>query len=534
MKGFIIRLGQFGALLSVLIVFLYSCARPANPTGGPTDEIPPAINEEESTKNFQTNFTDKEIVLVFDEYVELKNASQQIVVSPPSTNFLKYTVRGKKIIVEFPEDEELREDATYQINFGSAIKDYTAGNSLDNFTFVFSTGDIIDSLTLSGYVNDAATAEPVPEVLVMLYDNLSDSAFITQKPFYFSSTDDAGKFEIKNIKEDTFQLFALKDANLSLTYDQASESIAFLDTTIYLPDTNLSNIILELFDEREIPSVLKHDQKRKNYGVISFSDELRQMTLNPLDELTSFEYLITKDSCQYWYTTTLDSFQLEMNCEGNLDTFEIKKITKKKAQPKVKWIDPPVQASYFPGDSIILSFNVPIDSIDRTALSQIDSLNQFNIDEVRIKDKQAILKGKIIDTGIYELILHPNFITDLYGNQIDSTTIKFKGKSKESLGTMKVSVQNKFDEGKYICELIGKGDEVIRSRTLEQDTSLIFNRVPGGQYRLKITWDKNGNGYWDSGSLALKTKAEKIRIFTLEELRDGWDLETSIDLKNQF
>lgn len=534
MKGFIIRLGQFSALLCVLTVFLYSCARPANPTGGPTDEIPPALNTNESTKNFQTNFKDREIVLVFDEYVELKNSSQQIVVSPPFTNFLKYTVRGKKIIVEFPEDEELREDATYQINFGSAIKDYTAGNSLDNFTFVFSTGDIIDSLTLSGNVNDAATAEPVPEVLVMLYDNLSDTAFKTQKPFYFASTDEEGKFEIRNIKEDTFQLFALADANLSLTYDQPSESIAFFDTTIYLPDTNLNNIILELFDERETPSVLKHDQKRKNYGVISFSEKVREMNLKPLEELTDFRYLLTEDSCQYWYTTPLDSFQLELTCEGVVDTFVIKKISKKKATPKVKCIDPPTQGSYFPGDSIILSFNIMLDRLDGAALSQIDSLNQFAADSIRIQDKQIILKGKIIDTGIYELILHPNFVTDLYGNNIDTTIVRFKGKSKESLGTMKISVQNKIDEGQYLCELIGKGDEVIRSRTLEQDTSLIFSRVPGGQYSLKMTWDKNGNGFWDSGSLATKTKAEKIRIFTLEELRDGWDLETSIDLQNQF
>jgi len=533
-KGFIISLGQFVALLCLLMMLLQACARPANPTGGPIDEIPPALITEESTPNFQTNFEEREITLVFDEFVELKNSSKQIVISPPFTNFSKYTVKGKKITVEFPEDEQLREDATYQINFGSAIQDYTAGNTLENFSFVFSTGDIIDSLTLSGYVNDAATAEAVPEVLVMLYDNLSDTAFIKEKPFYFAKTDKEGKFEIRNIKEDTFQLFALLDANLSLTYDQPNESIAFYDTTIYLPDTNLNNVILELFDEREIPSVLKHEQKRKNYGVVRFSDEVREMKIEPLDELTAFRYLHEKDSCQYWYRTTLDSFMLEMSWEGSIDTLEIKNISKKKSAPKLSCLNSPVTESYFPGDSIILSFNNPLESYTISALSQIDSLDQFNIDSIRMDGKELIVRGRLIDTGIYSLTLLPEFVTDFYGNGIDSTVINFKGKSTSTLGNMKIIIQNKIDEGQYICELIDKGEKLIRSKTISRDSILVFNRVPGGNYTLKMIWDINENGYWDSGVLSTKTKAEKIRIFTLEELRDGWDLETSIDLKNQF
>jgi len=109
-------------------MLLYSCARPANPNGGPEDEDPPVLLSEGSTPNYQTRFNEREIVLEFDEYISLSNASKQIVISPPFVNFLKYTVRGKKLLIEFPEGEDLREDATYQINFGEAIKDFTAGN----------------------------------------------------------------------------------------------------------------------------------------------------------------------------------------------------------------------------------------------------------------------------------------------------------------------------------------------------------------------------------------------------------------------
>jgi len=102
-------------------MLLYSCARPANPNGGPEDETPPSLLTEESTANYQTRFTEREIVLEFDEYISLSNASKQIVISPPFINFLKYTVRGKKLLIEFPEGEELREEATYQKNLSRII-----------------------------------------------------------------------------------------------------------------------------------------------------------------------------------------------------------------------------------------------------------------------------------------------------------------------------------------------------------------------------------------------------------------------------
>ena len=516
-------------------MLLASCARPANPNGGPEDERPPSLVAEESTPNFQTRFTEREIILEFDEFISLSNASQQIVISPPFTDYLKYTVRGKKLVIEFPENEELREDATYQINFGSAIKDYTAGNELDNFTFVFSTGDIIDSLSVGGYVFDSASAEPVAETLVVLYDNLSDTAFANEKPFYFAETDEAGKFQINNIKSDTFQVFALSDQNLSLTYDQVNESIAFLDSTIILPDTNLSLLTLLLFDEREIPSILNIEQKKKERAVIKFSGEPRDISL----EVDSpgeidFEYELQGDSCVIWYQTELDSFNIFSNCETELDTLLVKNIEKKKDASKFACRTCKEMIESFPSDTLEIEFNKPIGSIELAQIRQIDSLDQMTIENVIFEDRIMKIKAKMADTGNYELMLLPGSVSDIFGGGIDTSRIIIKGKSADVLGNINLSIQNLNLEIQYIYDLMDDKENLIASKVMKGDTLLNFNRVEGGQYFLRMTEDNNENGYWDSGNLKQKIFSEKIRKFQLEVLREGWDLETSINVENEF
>ncbi len=515
--------------------FLYSCARPANPSGGPADENPPKLVLEESTPNFQTQFSERQIILEFDEFISLSNANKQIVISPPFTNFLKYTVRGKRLFIEFPEGEELREEATYQINFGSAIKDYTAGNELDNFTFVFSTGDVLDSLSLSGYVYDSATGEPSAETLVLLYDNLSDTAFQTEKPFYFSQTDDTGKFEINNVKSDTFQVFALSDQNLSLNYDQTNEAISFLDSLIILPDTNLTLLTLKLFDEREVPVLLNVDQKKRGRLVINFSNAPREMEIVKANNLDiNFDYELQKDSCIVWYDTPLDSFDLFLDWEGSNDTVRINKIEKKRKASKFACRSCKNELNVFPGDSILIEFNKPIGSIDRNKILQIDSLDQMEIENVIFKDRFLKVIGNIVDTGTYEMLLLPEAVVDIFGKSIDTTKVFLEGKSGSVLGNINISLQNSNLDRQYIYELLDSKEELIESVIMKSDSVLNFNRVEGGQYYLRIIEDLDENGFWDSGNLKEKRYSEKIRKFQLEVLRQGWDLETSINLENEF
>lgn len=522
-------------LIASFSIWLVSCARPANPNGGPVDETPPVMLMEGSTPNYQTQFGDREIILEFDEFISLSNASKQIVISPPFTNYLKYTVRGKRLVIEFPENEELREEATYQINFGESIKDYTAGNAMENFTFVFSTGDVIDSLTVGGFVYDAASGEPATETLVLLYDNLSDTAFQTEKPFYFAKTDDTGKFEIKNIKSDTFQVFALVDGNLSLTYDQQTESIAFLDSTIILPDTTLKSISLLLFDEREVPVAQDLQQKKKQKAVLNFSGAPRGIIIEADDSTNvKLAYELQEDSCLIWYQTERDSFDFYAMWEGAKDTFKIKNIDKKKAASKLVCKNCKSVFSLFPTDTLALEFNKPIESCDIDQYSQVDSLDQYVASLSEIDGRMVKLVGKVLDTGIYEMRLLPGFVTDVFGGTVDSTYVEMEGTTDKVLGNILITIQNVDTSRYYIYDLLDDKDKLISTNHMRGDSILQFNRVQGGQYFLKVTEDLDGNGYWDSGNMAKGLMSERIRTFQLEVLRQGWDLETSINIVNEF
>jgi len=220
-------------LLFAIGCLLVSCANPIPPEGGPRDETPPKLDTLNSTRNFQTRFQKKTIVLAFDEWVELRDAFTQIVISPPLEHRPEIVRKKKTIQVKFDEREILRESATYVINFGQAIRDLTEGNAAP-IVFVFSTGDHIDSLTVEGKIVDAYTNKPVENVLFMLYENLADSVVRKERPFYFARTGKEGDFKVTNVKAGRFKAFALLDQNLNYRFDSDAEKIAFLDNPLIL------------------------------------------------------------------------------------------------------------------------------------------------------------------------------------------------------------------------------------------------------------------------------------------------------------
>ena len=156
----------------LLALALVSCARQGAPTGGPKDTTPPSVDTLYSTRNYSTRFRPSKIELRFDEWVTLSDAANQIVVSPPLAKRPEVVLRGKTVTLTFDPSEQLRDSATYTINFGTAVKDLHEGNPVKDLRFVFSTGDLIDSLRVSGKVVDALTGDPVENISVMLYDCL--------------------------------------------------------------------------------------------------------------------------------------------------------------------------------------------------------------------------------------------------------------------------------------------------------------------------------------------------------------------------
>jgi len=252
-KNFL-RLNRLFRIISFLaivttVIFLSRCANPVTPSGGPKDTTPPQFIKSEPPQ-LTTYFHSKSVRIYFDEYVELKDVQKNLIISPPVKTEPELKIKGKSVVITF--DEDFLSNTTYNIYFGDAIVDVNEGNPVSNFQYVFSTGAVIDSMTLSGYVYDAFTLKPVESANVMLYYDMYDtipfdSAPFYVRPYYMTRTDKQGNFVLNNIRDLDYKIFALKDENSSMTYDQPSEQIAFLDTLIrpyYIPPEKLPDTVL--------------------------------------------------------------------------------------------------------------------------------------------------------------------------------------------------------------------------------------------------------------------------------------------------
>ncbi|MEC7263262.1 MAG: Ig-like domain-containing protein, partial [Bacteroidota bacterium] len=237
--------------ISFMVLALWQCAKRGSPTGGPKDVTPPKLIRSEP-ENFTINFKETKIRLYFDELIKLQDVQNQLVVSPPFKHAAEITPQGTPSkYIELVIKDTLRENTTYTINFGQSIQDNNEGNPNSFLTYVFSTGDYIDSLSVSGAVKDAFNRKADEFISVMLYEmdsTYNDSTIYKSPPLYITNTGDSLPFfELKNLKAGQYALFALKDANKNNMYNQGQDKIGFIQDTVTIPTDSI--YLLTLFKE---------------------------------------------------------------------------------------------------------------------------------------------------------------------------------------------------------------------------------------------------------------------------------------------
>lgn len=272
----------FASLLS-LILLLQGCAKIGTPTGGLKDITPPKYVDGDP-ENRSTGFKGKEISFRFDEFIQFKDLNKELLVSPPLK--VKPDVRLKDKAVKINLKNELAPNTTYTINFGKSISDLNEGNLLPDFEFVFSTGDQIDSLSVAGKALNAFDHKPLKDqvIMVMLYDNLADSAPLRQIPRYIGRANSDGLFAINNIHPDTLRLIAVNDVNGNLKYDPGAESIAFLDSFLVI-NANTVKPLMFIKDTIKLEDNKKEERTGKKALVKSIIDTtvVQGKKLNALD-----------------------------------------------------------------------------------------------------------------------------------------------------------------------------------------------------------------------------------------------------------
>ena len=213
----------------LLLTVIYSCANIGSPNGGPYDETPPKFVSSTPVPN-QINYTGKKIEILFDELIQIEKPSENVIITPPQMELPVIRSAGKKAVIELKDT--LKPNTTYTIDFTNSISDNNEKNVFENFSFAFSTGDIIDTLEVSGVLLNAENLEPMPGITIGLHNNLEDSAFVKLPFVRTSRTNDKGQFTIRNITPGTYHIFALNDVNRDYKFDQPGEDIAFLDSVI--------------------------------------------------------------------------------------------------------------------------------------------------------------------------------------------------------------------------------------------------------------------------------------------------------------
>lgn len=533
----VLRLLAFPAL----VWLLHSCATPTAPQGGPRDETPPQVVEEESTPNLQTNFEKQTIELTFDEWVTLEQVRDEVIISPPLSADPEIKLKKRTVQVIFPDTVDLRENVTYTINFGEAVKDLNEKNPTDNLRFVFSTGPYLDSLRISGRVVDVKTGEPVEKVLFMLYENLADSVVYTERPFYFGKTGEDGRFEIFNIREGIYKAFALNDSPSGKKYifEPLNEALAFPEELITIsPDTTL-DLELKLFQETLPLLATGLDTTHSGKVKVTFNQPVYDMELEYENIVDTPLIKRQADSLILWFTQTTP-WTLYINQDTLFrDTFAIRagrraEMMRQDSMATVRGTA--ANQAIVPGTPPVIRYNHPIGAIDT-------SLITLYVDTLR----EAVRPSVVVDPGnfqqlqveypwreeiLYELEMLPGAVRDIFGlTTSDTLMVNYSLDPVSRYGNILLTLSNLDSTQQYLVQLMTKDlgralitDEISGLETYETT----WPTINPGDYTLRVITDWNGNGRWDTGNYDTRLQPEPIYLRPLEKLRANWDLDATI------
>lgn len=453
--------------LLLAAILLVSCGQQVAPTGGPKDSIPPKLVAAIPEMNAK-NFKSDRITLYFDEYVTLDNPFEKLTYSPiPKIN---PTTDSKLRAITIKLKDTLEPNTTYSIDFGESIKDINEGNILKNFNYAFSTGEYIDSAFLTGQVFLAESGLIDTTLVAVLHNNFDDSAVAKIKPRYFARLKGDGSFLFRNIKPGTYNLFAIKDQNGDRKYDQPSELIAFMNKTISIGSDTTA--VLYAFEALRIDTSAPKKPAAK--PGIKRTDDKRLRLSNNFDG--GRQDLLS---------------DLVFTSEHPLKKFDTSKL---------RLTDFAFQT--------IPNYSIKLDSTQK-----------------KITIASAWKEGTK-----YNLVIEKDFASDTLDNAILKTdTLSFTTKREADYGSIDLKVNN-IDSLQHPIVFLSKNSRTYLKQPLEKNRYRIKLFEPG-DYDVKILFDSNNNGKWDTGDYWKKLQPEKVVARKKPiSIRANWDNEILIDL----
>lgn len=565
----------------VTLLVLCRCANVVSPSGGPKDVKAPVVLEA-SPANNSTNFKGRSIHLTFDEFVTLNNPSNTVLISPPMNKKPTYRTSGKTVIIRF--EEPLKPNTTYSINFGDAIKDLHENNVFSGYTYNFSTGDMIDSLSLKGKVISASTLKPDEGFYVALYSDDNDTVTLDSlpykvKPNYITTTDKDGKFQFSGLADKEYLIFALNDNNSNMVFDLPNEEIAFYpdlvrpyfienkivnkrhNDTIQSDSLSINDSVLEIknseFTSYELFSFVQEDSIQKIFkkelveaGLLRFVFRYPadNVDITPLEELPdTFNimsvYSARKDTVLWYFTPTRDSLWISINDGVNIsDTTHyslkpresVSRRRRNQEETKVKSLTVKnnlKNGKLKPYQPLTLSFNEPVTKLNEHDTTRfiadkdtiLNDLHFVKVDEYGFKYQLA---KELEPEEKYKILVPDSTFLGFRGLTNDTIQLSFGVQEESAFGNVYLTVEVPGDLPQVIIELLTEQGKVVEKHILTKSGELAFEYLDPGKYKLKATLDQDANGEWSPGNFAKRLQPEKIVFYkgTLE-VRANWDID---------
>lgn len=518
-----------------LIILLVACAQKSTISGGPRDTEGPKMLASKPV-SATTNFSQNSIELSFDEYLQIKAFKNNVVVSPP-LNTIDYNLKGRKL--EILWEDTLVENTTYSFFFGDAIVDLNEANPLKENQFVFSTGDIIDSLQLSGKVINAEDRKAGSEVFVFLYQSDYDSCVYNEIPRYITKTDKNGAFTFKYLSEGSYRLVALEDKNNNYQYDELDEQIAFESDLVYITDSIAPRELFSFLQKDTINKIVSKKLLYSELYTAYFKYPVQDFEIVYLGQSAKKkpevyeEWSANRDSLKLWLNdfSSLDSLEMIFNERYFNDTIMIYPNAKKTIKEEKNLWGNKHTKKFLPKDTLVLLFSHSIISYDTSTWVLIKDSVEVPFNFEKVENKRLFITG--LTEGKHELMIPDSNLVNVVGmSNPDTLRFSFQAVSPLTYGNLDFKIRNIEMKSSFVQILTSKG-AVVHQEAFSDSTHIVsLKSMKPGKYKAKVTRDLNRNNQWDSGNYLKNQQAEEVILFKEEiQIRANWDLELEWNLK---
>jgi len=528
--------------LIVLVLSFSQCAKKGRPSGGPKDEDAPLFVTADPPYE-SINFNKDEINIYFDEYIKLKDINKQLIISPPlnPNNPSLISPQGSPSkYINIKILDTLLANSTYIFDFGNSVQDNNESNTLERFKYVFSTGKYIDSLTLEGNVKNSFKSENIENIKLLLYrldSSYTDSAIYKRKPDYVTSTLDSSNYKFSNLRKGNYLLVALKDIRSDYIFNPKTDEIGFLKDTISLPRDSIVGSVVSIFKE-ELPYIFKRGKElRKGQLIFGYEGKTSNLKIETLSSVPDdFQTIIfpekVKDTLNLWHSPIeKDSLIFKVsNNNSSIDTVIVKLRKKKIDSLEIKKLTSGV-LDY--NDTLFFATNNPIVKLDISKINFVDADSTsipFSPFISKKESKFGFIFEKKFKTS-YNLNLYPNALTDIFKTSNDTIKYRFRTRSLEDYGEIVLVIQNP-KMTPVIIQLIETNDKTVAQEITSSSETISFKYLTPKKYKIRIIYDTNNNGKWDTGSYLQKQQPEPVEYFSeIQEVRANWLLNEVIKIK---